>query len=388
TEAYDQIIDNPFMKVENNPLSTFSIDVDTASYSNLRRFINEGRLPPKDSIRIEEMINYFSYDYSQPRDNVPFSINAEVATCPWQPKHHLMKIGLKGKQIPSEERASSNLVFLIDVSGSMKRYNKLPLLKQAMTLLVNNLNINDRIAIVVYAGREGLVLSSTPCDNKQAILGAINNLYAGGSTNAGAGIQLAYQIAKQNYINKGINRIILATDGDFNVGITNQGDLIRLISDYAKQNIFLTVLGFGHGNYKDSTLEKLADKGNGNYAYIDTLNEARKVLVNQIEGTLITIAKDVKIQIEFNPEHIQAYRLIGYENRLLRAQDFNNDKIDAGEIGAGHTVTALYELVPQGVKMDIPNVDPLKYQKPQTPTETQNFNDELLNIKLSYKDVS
>ncbi|TDI14775.1 MAG: DUF3520 domain-containing protein [Acidobacteria bacterium] len=384
TEAYDRIEDNPFLEVSQNPLSTFSIDVDTASYANVRRFLQRGTLPPKDAVRIEEMLNYFSYDYPVPSGEGPFSASVEVAQAPWALEHRLVRIGLKGKEVAMEDRPSSNLVFLLDVSGSMRPSNKLPLLKKAMRLLVDRLGEKDRVAIVVYAGASGLVLPSTSADQKERILAALENLEAGGSTNGGSGIRLAYQSAVSHFISGGINRVILATDGDFNVGTTNQGDLTRLIEDNARSGVFLTVLGFGMGNYKDSTLEKLADMGNGNYAYIDNINEARKVLVDEINSTLITIAKDVKIQIEFNPLQVSAYRLIGYENRLLRQEDFNDDTKDAGEIGAGHTVTVFYEIVPAGRGLSIPGVDPLKYQTPMGTTEVAQSG-ELLTLKLRYK---
>lgn len=389
TEAYDHFVENPFQRVTQHPLSTFSIDVDTASYSNVRRFLTQGQLPPKGAVRIEELVNYFSYDYPAPQKDVPFSASIEVAACPWAPEHRLARIGLKGKEIPRAERPVSNLVFLIDVSGSMQTPNKLPLVREGLKLLVRQLGENDRVAIVVYAGATGLVLPSTTGDNQQTILSAIDNLQAGGSTNGGAGIQLAYQTAVENFIQHGTNRVILCTDGDFNVGVTSQDDLVRLIEEKSKSKVFLTVLGFGMGNYKDSTLEKLADKGNGHYAYIDTLGEARKLFVEEMQGTLITIAKDVKIQVEFNPARIATYRLIGYENRVLAAEDFNDDKKDAGEIGAGHTVTALYELVPAGVNvetasLDVAGVDPLKYQKPSVASDAA-ATDELLTLKLRYK---
>ena len=384
TEAYDRIEDNQFLQATQNPLSTFSIDVDTASYAVVRRFLQGGTLPPKDAVRIEEMLNYFSYNYPVPSEEGPFSASVEVAQAPWALEHRLVRIGLKGQELGMEQRPSSNLVFLLDVSGSMQPANKLPLLKDAMRLLVDRLGENDRVAIVVYAGASGLVLPSTSSDQKGEILAALENLRAGGSTNGGSGIRLAYQTAVSNFIAGGVNRVILATDGDFNVGTTNQGDLTRLIEDNAKSGVFLTVLGFGMGNYKDSTLEKLADMGNGNYAYIDTINEARKVLVDEINSTLVTIAKDVKIQIEFNPLQVSAYRLIGYENRLLRKEDFNDDTKDAGEIGAGHTVTALYEIVPAGKGLQIPGVDPLKYQTPMGTTDVAQSG-ELLTLKLRYK---
>ena len=387
TEAYDRIVDNPFMMVTQNPLSTFSIDVDTASYSNVRRFLNRGVMPPRDAVRIEEMVNYFSYDYAAPSGSDPFSVQVEVAQAPWQLKHRLVRVGIKGRDVNLANRPSSNLVFLLDVSGSMRPENKLPLLKKAMRLLVEKLGENDRVAIAVYAGASGLVLPSTSCDKKDQILASLDRLQAGGSTNGASGIQLAYDTAVSNFIAGGINRVILATDGDFNVGVTSQGDLTRMIEEKAKSGVFLSVLGFGMGNYKDSTIEKIADKGNGNYAYIDTLNEARKVLVSEMGGTLITIAKDVKIQIEFNPAEVRAYRLIGYENRMLRAQDFTDDTKDAGEIGAGHTVTALYEVVPAGTSTGIPGVEPLKYQKPRPMTGVSGSN-EMLTLKLRYKEPS
>lgn len=385
TEAYDRVVDNPFLRATQNPLSTFSIDVDTAAYANLRRFLSSGALPPKDSVRIEEMVNYFAYSYTAPKNTDPFSAQVEVASAPWKPEHRLLKVGLKGREITGDKRPPSNLVFLIDVSGSMQPPNKLPLIKRGLPLLVEKLTESDRVAIVVYAGASGLVLPSTTCDHKAKILAALENLEAGGSTNGGSGIQLAYDTAIANFIKGGTNRVILATDGDFNVGVTNQGDLTRLIEEKAKSGVFLSVLGFGMGNYKDSTLEKLADKGNGNYAYVDSLQEARKVLVEEMGGTLITIAKDVKIQVEFNPALVGAYRLIGYENRMLRAEDFNDDTKDAGEIGAGHTVTALYEVVPAGKEGALPGIDALKYQKPVEATR-ESRSGELLTLKLRYKD--
>ncbi|MCH7702700.1 MAG: VWA domain-containing protein [Planctomycetes bacterium] len=361
-ESYDQIVENPFRLVAQNPLSTFSIDVDTASYSNVRRMLNNSQWPPAGAVRIEEMVNYFDYDYPQPEGDDPFGVDIEVASCPWREEHRLVRVGLKGYELEANERPMANLVFLLDVSGSMNNAYKLPLVKESMRMLVENLSGDDYVAIVVYAGAAGEVLPSTSAANQGEILGALDDLQAGGSTNAGDGIQLAYQIADDNFIEGGINRVILATDGDFNVGITDRGALDRLITEEAKKGVFLTVLGFGMGNLKDSTMESLADKGNGNYAYIDSTNEAHKVLVEQLSGTLVTIAKDVKIQIEFNPAQVAAYRLIGYENRMLAARDFNDDRKDAGEIGAGHTVTALYEVVPVGVELDAPSIDPLKYQ--------------------------
>jgi len=385
TEAYDRIVDNPFKGVGENPLSTFSIDVDTASYSNMRRFINSGRMPPKDAVRIEELVNYFDYDYEPPRGNTPFSAHVAVAGCPWNPDHRLARVGLKGWEMSRRERPASNFVFLLDVSGSMSSVNKLPLLKQAMGLLVQQLDRRDRVSIVVYAGASGLILEATPGSDGRVIMGALDRLQAGGSTNGGAGIELAYDLAVRHFIKGGVNRVILATDGDFNVGTTSRGDLVRMIEKKAKSGVFLTVLGFGMGNYKDATMENLADKGNGNYAYIDTIREAKKVLVDELGATMVTIAKDVKIQVEFNPAEVQAYRLIGYENRILAAEDFNDDTKDAGEIGAGHTVTALYELVPPGVELDLPNVDPLKYQKTTKPSREARGG-ELFTIKLRYKE--
>ncbi|MGK7872433.1 MAG: von Willebrand factor type A domain-containing protein [Xenococcaceae cyanobacterium] len=385
-EEYDRIYDNPFKLVSNSPLSTFSIDVDVASYSNVRRFINNGQLPPKDAVRIEELINYFTYDYPQPQGDRPFSITTEISEAPWNSAHKLVHIGLQGKKISTENLPPSNLVFLLDVSGSMNNPNKLPLLKSAFRLLVNELTEKDRVAIVVYAGAAGLVLPSTPGNEKDKILNAIESLEAGGSTAGGAGIKLAYQEAKKNFIPSGNNRIILATDGDFNVGVSSDAELVRLIEEKRNEGVFLTVLGFGSGNLKDTKMEKLADKGNGNYAYIDSILEAKKVLVNEMGATLFTIAKDVKIQVEFNPAKVKAYRLIGYENRLLRDQDFSDDTKDAGELGAGHSVTALYEIIPVGVDSDVelPSVDPLRYQN-NTVDPAAYASNELMHVKLRYK---
>ncbi|UXP33386.1 von Willebrand factor type A domain-containing protein [Reichenbachiella agarivorans] len=385
TEDYDAINENIFLAVKNKPLSTFSIDVDAASYSNMRRFINNGQKPPKDAVRIEEMINYFNYDYSEPTGNDPFSINTEIAPAPWNEKHKLVHIGLQGKHIPTDDLPASNLVFLLDVSGSMSDANKLPLLKSGFKLLVQQLRPQDRVAIVVYAGAAGLVLPSTPGDEKETIIRALDNLQAGGSTAGGAGINLAYKVAQDYFKPNGNNRIILATDGDFNVGESSDAGMERLIEQKREEGVFLTVLGFGMGNYKDAKMETIADKGNGNYAYIDNILEAKKVLVNEFGGTLFTIAKDVKIQVEFNPTKVQAYRLIGYENRALRDEDFNNDKKDAGELGAGHTVTALYEIIPVGVKSEFSPVDELKYQKMEI-DESAYQSDELMMVKLRYKD--
>lgn len=384
TENYAHITENAFKKAGDNPLSTFSIDVDAASYSNIRRFINTGNLPSKDAVRIEEMINYFDYDYEQPKGEDPVNIVTEIGAAPWNPQHRLVHIGLQAKTIPNQHLPASNLVFLIDVSGSMEDSNKLPLLVSSLRLLTDNLREQDKVAIVVYAGNSGLVLPSTSGENKQAIKDALNKLSAGGSTAGGAGIKLAYKVAADNFIKGGNNRIILATDGDFNVGASSDADMQTLIEEKRKSGVFLTVLGFGMGNYKDSKMEVLANKGNGNYAYIDNINEARKVLINEFGGTLFTVAKDVKLQIEFNPKKVQAYRLIGYENRLLNNEDFNDDQKDAGEMGAGHTVTALYEIIPVGVESKfIKKTDDLKYQKNSS---SSNYANEMLTVKLRYKE--
>ncbi|MEY2558807.1 MAG: Ca-activated chloride channel [Verrucomicrobiota bacterium] len=395
TATYDHVSENPFLAAATNPLSTFSIDVDTASYSNVRRFINSGSLPPKDAVRVEEMINYFIYDYREPEADKPFSIDLDATACPWDSSHRLLRIGLKAREVATENRPASNLVFLLDVSGSMTPAERLPLIKQAMRLLVDKLSEKDRVAIVIYAGGSGLALPSTTGDRKETILRALEDLKAGGSTNGAEGIELAYKVAAENFIKGGVNRVILATDGDFNIGVTNQGDLIRLIETKAKSGVFLSVLGVGTDNLKDSTMQKLADKGNGNYAYLDSLDEARKVLVQQVNGTLMTIAKDVKIQVEFNPARVASYRLIGYEKRMLRKEDFKDDKVDAGEIGAGHTVTALYEVVPAGTgatdpAASVPPVDPLKYQAPGAvpPATAQvdpKLSQEMVTVKLRHK---
>jgi Ca-activated chloride channel family protein len=384
TETYDAIEENQFRDAKQNPLSTFSIDVDTASYSNVRRFLLNDELPPAGAVRIEEFINYFRYAYQEPKAEGPFSVNVEVSRAPWNSKHELVRIGLKGRTIPMAERPSCNLVFLIDVSGSMQDPNKLPLLKRSLRALVENLSPKDRVAIVVYAGSSGLVLPSTPGAEKDRILKVLDELEAGGSTNGGEGIQLSYQTARENFSKEANNRVILCTDGDFNVGVTSQSELISLIEKERASGIFLSVLGFGAGNLKDSTMEKLADKGNGNYSYIDSLAEGRRVLVEQLGATLFTIAKDVKVQVEFNPARVSGYRLIGYENRLLAKEDFNDDRKDAGEIGTGHTVTALYEIVPAGEALpDQPSIDPLKYQRPDSQVAASA--DELLTVKLRYK---
>jgi len=383
TEEYEGVDENIFHGADKKPLSTFSIDVDAASYSNVRRFINNGQRPPKDAVRIEEMINYFDYDYEEPKDRHPFAVHTEVSPAPWNEKHQLVHIGLQGKRIPAEDLPASNLVFLIDVSGSMNQPNKLPLVKRSFEILVDQLRAEDRVAIVVYAGAAGVVLEPTRGDEKGKILAAIEKLQSGGSTAGGAGLRLAYALAKQHFNEKGNNRVILATDGDFNVGESSNDAMEDLIEEKRKDGICLTVLGYGMGNIKDSKMELLADKGNGNYAYIDNLNEARKVLVNEFAGTLFTIATDVKLQVEFNPARVQAYRLIGYENRRLNDEDFNNDRKDAGDLGSGHTVTALYEIVPVGVKSDFYSIDDLKYQKRSTPVAGNQA--DWLTIKLRYK---
>ncbi len=380
TEAYDKITENQFLGVIENPVSTFSIDVDKASYSNMRRFLNQNQMPPLDAVRIEELINYFDYSYPQPTDEHPFSINLEMAKCPWNEAHTLISIGLKGKETEVKQIPPANLVFLLDVSGSMDSPEKLPLLKQALKVLLEQLRPTDRVAIVVYAGAAGLVLPSTPCDDKEKIIDAFDDLQAGGSTAGGEGIELAYKVAKENFIQGGNNRVIIATDGDFNVGASSDAEMERLIEVKRQGGIFLSVLGFGMGNYKDSKMEKLSAAGNGNYAYIDNLLEAKKVLGYEMWRTLYAIAKDVKIQIEFNPSQVKAYRLIGYENRMLRREDFNDDKKDAGDIGAGHTVTALYEIIPANSKEEVPGVDPLEYQKSNVVKS-----DNLMTVKLRYK---
>ncbi|QHS62094.1 YfbK domain-containing protein [Chitinophaga agri] len=382
TEDYSAVNENSFHTVSSNPLSTFSIDVDRASYANIRRFLNEGNMPPVDAVRVEEMINYFDYQYTNPTDDAPVAIYTDMAACPWNTTHQLVRIALKGKDVAKENLPPSNLVFLIDVSGSMGESRKLPLVKQAFKALVNQLRPVDKVAIVVYAGAAGLVLPSTPGSQKTAILDALDRLEAGGSTAGGAGIKLAYETAAEHLVKKGNNRVIIATDGDFNVGQSSDGELQRLIENEREKGIFLSVLGFGMGNYKDNKLEILADKGNGNYAYIDNYEEARRMFVTEFGGTLFTIAKDVKLQIEFNPKYVQSYRLVGYENRLLNDEDFNNDKKDAGDMGAGHTVTALYEIVPVGAAVAQPGTDPLKYQQNKAVAGNSN---EVLTVKMRYK---
>ena len=386
TEEYDRIQENGFKSVADTPLSTFSIDVDPASYSNMRRFINRGELPPADAIRTEELVNYFSYDYPKPTGNDPVKITVEAGTCTWNTAHRLVRIGLKAKEIPTEQLPASNLVFLIDISGSMWGANRLDLVKSSLKLLVNNLRNKDKVAIVTYAGSAGVKLEATSGGDKQKIREAIDELTAGGSTAGGAGIHLAYQIAKKNFISDGNNRIILCSDGDFNVGVSSAEGLERLIEKERKSGVHLTVLGYGMGNYKDKKIQVLAEKGNGNHAYIDNLQEANRVLVGEFGATLHTVAKDVKLQVEFNPSQVQAYRLIGYESRLLKDEDFNNDAKDAGDMGAGHTVTAFYEVIPAGVKNEyVGKVDDLKYQKKEKMTLKPTGSDELLTVKLRYK---
>lgn len=384
TEDYDEIVENPFQRALQNPLSTFSIDVDRASYANTRRFLRDKQLPPAGAVRLEEFINYFDYDYPQPMDGTPFSVQTEMTDCPWAPQHKLLRVGLQGMKIPREQVPASNLVFLLDVSGSMDSPNKLPLLKRAFQLLTQQLRPTDRVAMVVYAGASGVVLPSTPGDQQKKILDALDRLSAGGSTAGADGIKRAYQIAREHFIPEGNNRVILATDGDFNVGASSDAALVKMIEKERADGIFLSILGFGTGNYKDNKMEKLADHGNGNYAYIDNIQEARKVLVKEFSGTLFAIAKDVKIQIEFNPAHVQAYRLLGYENRMLRDEDFNDDTVDAGEIGAGHTVTALYELIPTGVESTLLQTDALEYQEQKIKAEAKQ-NPDWLTLKLRYK---
>lgn len=386
---FQNLTENAFKRVADAPLSTFSVDVDTASYSKVREYLlRQRRLPPVDAVRIEELVNYFDYEYLPPKDSAetPFAAKAEIMACPWNEDHRLARIALKGKTMQPKNRPLSNLVFLLDTSGSMNSPNKLPLVKAGMNMLLSQLGENDRVAIVVYAGSAGLVLDSTPATKTRKIEKALNTLAAGGSTNGGQGIQLAYQTARDNFIDGGVNRVILCTDGDFNVGTTGTGSLVRMVEQEAAGNIFLSVLGFGMGNHNDSMLEQISGIGNGNYAFIDSQKEAQKVLVDQVSGTLVTIAKDVKLQIEFNPRMISAYRLIGYENRVLAKEDFNNDKKDAGEIGAGHAVTALYELIPAGGQEGSipPKVDNLKYQKPNQLTDAANGG-ESLTLKLRYK---
>lgn len=386
-EEYGSYKENRFLSAKEQALSTFSLDVDAASYGNMRRMINMGQKPPKDAIRVEELINYFSYDYPKPTGKDPVSINTETSICPWDATHRLVKIGVKAREIPSDNLPASNFVFLLDVSGSMDVPNKLELVKSSIKLLTNNLRKTDRVAIVVYAGAAGVVLESTEGTDKQKIMEAVDGLHAGGSTAGGAGIQLAYKIAEKNFIENGNNRIVLCTDGDFNVGVSSNNELESLIESKRKTGVYLTVLGYGMGNYKDNKLQILAEKGNGNHAYIDNIQEANKVLVNEFGSTMYTVAKDVKIQVEFNPAQVNAYRLIGYESRLLNKEDFNDDTKDAGELGSGHTVTALYEIIPAGVKNTYGGVDNLKYQTNNNTTNNvqPNNSSELLTVKLRYK---
>ena len=384
TENYATIRENGFRNVVSSPLSTFSIDVDKASYSNVRRYINQGMLPPADAVRVEEMVNYFRYDYPEPSGKYPFNVSAELSDCPWKKDHYLLHIGLKAKSIDKSKLPPSNLVFLIDVSGSMNTPNKLPLLKQAFSMLTGELRHQDQVAVVVYAGAAGKVLDSTTGDEKRTILDALEKLQAGGSTAGGEGLKLAYKTARENFIEGGNNRIILATDGDFNVGVSSTSEMERLVEKERESGIFMTVLGFGMGNIKDDKMETIADKGNGNYGYIDNIQEARKMFITEFGGTLFTVAKDVKFQLEFNPLKVKAYRLVGYENRLLNAEDFSDDKKDAGEMGSGHTVTALYEIIPSGAEEEIPAVDPLKYQNQGK--GSGKGADEILTIKLRYKE--
>jgi Ca-activated chloride channel family protein len=390
-DRYGALTDNAFKSPWKDPLSTFSVDVDTASYANVRRMIQSGNVVPKDAVRIEEMINYFAYDYPQPEGKHPFSVNVETASCPWNEKHRLVKVGLKGKDIIREKRPATNLVFLLDVSGSMNRQDKLPLLVDSMKILLKELNADDSVSIVVYAGAQGVALPPTYVNDagRKAILKSLESMHSGGSTNGGAGITLAYKMAKKHFVKGGVNRVILGTDGDFNVGVTGDESLVNMVEREAKSGVFLSVLGFGQGNLNDSMLEKITNKGNGNYFYIDSLREGRKVFLDDMMGNMVTIAKDVKIQIEFNPSKVSSYRLIGYANRMLKKEDFKNKLIDAGEIGAGHTVTALYEIVPGNAAEAAPEVDELKYQenKPQPKPVGRKVVDspEMMTVKLAYK---
>ncbi len=385
TEEYAELKENEFENTQEKPLSTFSIDVDKASYSNVRRFLNQNQLPPKNAVRIEELINYFKYDYPQPTGEHPFTVQTELSQCPWNKEHQLIHIGIQGKSIDYNRLSPSNLVFLVDVSGSMEDPNKLPLVKSSLKMLVQSLGQKDRISLVAYGGSAGLVLPSTSCEDKEAIEDAIDRLNAGGSTAGGEGIQLAYAVAKENLIAGGNNRVILATDGDFNVGVTDPTALLELINKKRNERIYLTICGFGTGNYKDGRMEEISNKGNGNYFYIDNIQEAKKVFVTEMRANLFTIAKDVKIQVEFNPAVVQSYRLIGYEDRLLKKEDFNNDKKDAAELGAGHTVTALYEIVPVGATA---TVDPLRYQQKTKTAPSELNKDELMLLKLRYKPIN
>jgi Ca-activated chloride channel family protein len=385
-EGYASIEENSFLSPRQEPLSTFAADVDRASYSNVRRFLEAGNMPPAGAVRIEELVNYFDYNYPEPTGEHPVAIHTELADCPWNASHRLLKVGIQGRRIPTTDLPPSNLVFLVDVSGSMDEPNKLPLVQASLHLLTDQLRSADRVAIVTYAGNAGVVLPATSGNNKQQIHNAIDRLNAGGSTAGGEGIELAYKIARQQFMKEGNNRVIIATDGDFNVGVSSEDELVRLIEHERKSGVYLSVLGFGTGNYQDSKMQELADKGNGNHAYIDQLSEARKLLVSEFAGTLFTIAKDVKIQVEFNPAGVQGYRLIGYENRKMAAADFRNDEKDAGEIGSGHTVTALYEIIPVGVKNDfLKGSDSLRYQQGNNGTR---YVGELLTVKVRYKNPS
>jgi len=385
TERYAHIEENDFRRAQRYPLSTFSVDVDTASYSNVRRFLRQKRLPPKGAARIEEMINYFRYTYPQPEPDVPFSITVDAAQCPWENRHQLVRIGLKGKELFGSQRPRCNLVFLLDVSGSMNTPNKLPLVKSALRMLIERLTPDDHVAVAVYAGAAGLVLPSTPVEQRREILNALDRLQAGGSTNGGEGIRLAYRVAEQNFIEDGVNRVILCTDGDFNVGTTSNDALVRLATEKAKTGVTLSVFGFGTGNLNDSMLNRISNKANGNYGYIDSLSEARKAFIEQAEGTLMTIAKDVKIQVDFNPAYVKEYRLLGYEDRMLKDEDFRDDSKDAGDIGAGHTVTALYEIVPPEAPGRAAGVEPSKYQKDNKKPADGLKNGEMLTVRLRYK---
>jgi Ca-activated chloride channel family protein len=392
-EAYRHLPETGFRRVSAHPRSTFSTDVDTASYTNVRRMLGEGRLPPEGAVRIEEFINYFRFDYAVPDGDAPVALSTEIGPCPWNEDHLLALVGVRAADVPARDRARErahegvrgrNLVFLVDVSGSMSSDDKLPLVRRSLHLLTDRLGPADRIALVVYAGRSGLALPPTSGEDKAGIHAAIDRLESGGSTNGGAGITLAYRLAREQFVRGGVNRVILATDGDFNVGVTSEDQLVRLIEEERKSGVFLTVLGVGAGNLQDSTMESLADKGNGHYAYLDSLDEARKVLVREMDATLVTVAKDVKIQVEFNPRQVAAYRLIGYENRRLEDEDFNDDAKDAGEMGAGHTVTALYEIVPAGRRVPGGSVDPLKYQR-QAASADQRRDGELMTVALRYQ---
>jgi len=386
TEEYAKIVENNFKNALQNPLSTFSIDVDNASYSNIRRYLENNSMPPEGAVRIEEMINYFSYDYPNPTGKHPFSIYTEYGVCPWNIKHNIVHIGIQGKKLDYENLKPSNFVFLIDASGSMSSDNKLPLLKRSLKLLLDQLDDRDKVSIVAYAGAAGLILPATNASEKKEILKALNKVSAGGSTAGGQGIKLAYKVAEENLISDGNNRVILATDGDFNVGASSTDQLIKMVREHANNNIYLTILGLGMGNYKDIRMEDISNSGNGNYFYIDNIKEAEKVFVREMRANMFTIAKDVKIQVEFNPTKVKGYRLIGYENRVMQNEDFNNDKKDAGELGAGHTVTALYEIIPAGSKEKIPGNDSLKYQTINIKTSASKTN-ELLTVKLRYKPI-